>query len=133
MHALPVAHELAHDLRDDVTDTRFRWDAAPRGAADRSRAAALELHQPVRGESGGELRETHRILVGEPAVRDGDLVEGLQLLVRAAHEARVRQGLLAVRDRSFEPLAPQLPTKCLLREVRAVLRGVLLALPLREE
>ena len=56
------------------SQTRFRWDAAPCGAADRSRAAALELHQPVRGEPDGELGEAHRIILAriiladEPAV-----------------------------------------------------------------
>ena len=54
VHALPVLLELAHDLRDDVTDTRFRWDAAPRGAADRSHAVAFEPQQVARGELDGE-------------------------------------------------------------------------------
>ena len=115
VHALPVLLELAHD-----------------GAADRSRAAALEPQQVARGELDGEQGERLPIIVVQPARCGGDIVEVAQLRVRAAHAARRRQGFLAVDDRGIEPLEPDLIAERQLPEVRKELRAVLPAHPLRQ-
>ena len=115
VHALPVLLELAQDLRDGCHRNASSLDAAPRGALERSHAAALELQQVERGELDGEQREAHSISVVQPAAYAHDVVEVPQLPVRAAHAARDRQGLLAVDDRGIEPLEPDPPAERLLR------------------